>query len=189
GLIHRLVGSSVQRMNESMKRRANPSITPQSAVSLRTKKMLNRPTLFTILILLAALAASAPPALAAGDDVPAWLRQAAGASVPAYERDVPAVVINNEESITVSADGSVTTVTTYAVRVLTRAGAAWAGAAEHYETDSGGKVLEMRAWLIRPDGGVKKYGKDETLDRIADSGNLYDESRLKEINATRDAEV
>jgi transglutaminase-like putative cysteine protease len=109
--------------------------------------------------------------------------------VPAYDKDVPAVVLNHEASITVNADGSVTTVTTYAVRVLTRTGTGWAGVAVPYETDSGGKVSEMRAWLVRPDGSVKKYGKDETLDRIADSSNLYDEVRLKEISAARDAEV
>lgn len=98
--------------------------------------------LFTLLLFSFVLAASAEPSRAAGDDVPAWLRQAAAASVPTYDKDVPAVVVNDEESSTVN-----------------------------------------------PDGSVKKYGNDETIDRIADSGNLYDEVRLKEINATHDAEV
>jgi hypothetical protein len=151
--------------------------------------MLHRQTLFTLLLLAAGTAAAAKTSRAAGDDVPAWLRQAAAAAAPAYDKDVPAVVVNDEATITVAADGSVTTVTTFAVRVLTREGVKRATALEQYDTDSGGKVVEMRAWLIRPDGSVKKYGKDETVDRIADSYNLYDEARLKEINATRDAEV
>ena len=152
-----------------------------------------RLTGFALLLLLAAAALFLAPAprvsAAAGEDVPAWLRQAAAASAPAYDKDVPAVVVNDESTITVGEDGRVTTVTTYAVRVLTRAGIKRTVAIEGYDTDSGGKVLEMRAWLIRADGSVKRYGKDETIDRITDSFNLYDESRMKLIDATRDAEV
>jgi len=133
-----------------------------------------------------------PPAsraAAAADDVPAWLKAAAVAPVPPQAKDVSGVVVNDESDVTVGEDGRVTTVTTFAFRVLTRAGFERAAAAAHYDTDNGGKVLEMRAWLIRPDGSVKKYGKGETIDRIADTDNLYDESRMKVIDATRDAEV
>ncbi len=137
------------------------------------------------------LSAAALPAFAAGggDDLPAWLKQSAAASAPAYDKDVPAVVVNDESVMTIGPDGRVTTVTTYAIRVLTRAGLRLASASVGYDTDSGGKVQEMRAWLIRPDGSVKKYGKDQTIDRMAMSYNLYDESRIKEIDATQDAEV
>ncbi|HST51143.1 MAG TPA: DUF3857 and transglutaminase domain-containing protein [Pyrinomonadaceae bacterium] len=150
-----------------------------------------RLTGFTILILAALLAVSAPVAraAAASDDAPAWLRQAAAAKAPDYEKDVPAVVVNDESTITVGEDGRTTTVTTNAIRILTRAGIKRAIAEEPYETDSGGKVVEMRAWLIRPDGSVKKFGKDETIDRITDSDDLYDEARVKMIDATHDAEV
>ncbi|MCA1620047.1 MAG: DUF3857 and transglutaminase domain-containing protein [Acidobacteria bacterium] len=102
---------------------------------------------------------------------------------------MPGVVVNDEQVITVGEDSRVTTVTTYAVRFLTRAGFGYARAAAAYDTASGGKVTEIRAWLIRPDGSVKKYGKDHVVDRIADADNLYDESRVKYIDATRDAEV
>jgi hypothetical protein len=156
--------------------------------------MLYRLKGFTIPLMLAAAllplvsATKVRAAVVAGDDVPAWLKQAA-ATAPAYEKDVRGVVVNDESTLTVGEDGRVTTVTTFAVRLLTRAGFERATAAAPYDTDNGGKVLEIRAWLIRPDGSVKKYGKNETIDRIADSGNLYDESRLKLIDATRDAEV
>jgi hypothetical protein len=131
-----------------------------------------------------------PASAAAGnDDVPAWLKQAAAASAPSYEKDVAGVVVNDESTMTVGEDGRITTVTTYAVRLLTRAGFERATAAAQYDTDNGGKVLDMHAWLVRPDGSVKKYGKNEIIDRITDSDNLYDESRVKLIDATRDAEV
>jgi hypothetical protein len=147
--------------------------------------MLRRLTLFALLLFVATLPAYA----ASSDEVPAWLKQAASASATSYEKDVPGVVVNDESAVTVGEDGHVTIVTTFAVRLLTRAGFARASAAAGYDTDNGGKVIDIRAWLIRADGSVKKYGKGETIDRIADSGNLYDESRLKVIDATRDAEV
>ncbi len=151
--------------------------------------MLRRLNLCALLLLAAFLPAPRAAAAAAADDVPAWLKAAAAAPAPPYASDVPGVVVNDESTVTVGADGRITTVTTFAVRLLTRAGFERAAAAAHYDTDNGGKVSEMRAWLIRPDGSVKKYGKNETIDRIADTDNLYDESRMKLIDATRDAEV
>src|SRR5436190_18980591 len=90
---------------------------------------------------------SAHPYLA--DDVPAWLKQAAAASAPTYEKDVPAVVLYDESIVTVSADGHIHSDKSYAVRVLTRQGAALAQAAEEYNTGSQGKIVDMKAWLIR----------------------------------------
>src|SRR5256714_1941979 len=68
------------------------------------------------------LAPRARAAAAASDVVPAWLRQAAAAGAPVYDKKVPAVVLYNECSVTVSAAGRVTTPTHYAVRVLQHAG-------------------------------------------------------------------
>lgn len=130
---------------------------------------------------------SAAPALAAGDEAPAWLQQAASASVPAYPKDVKAVVLLDEKQVAVSPDGRVTTTTTYAVRVLAREGRRHAVARESYLTDSG-KVRELRAWLIRPGGQLKKYGKDETADVAAEPNDIYNEQRYKLITASDDAE-
>ncbi|HEX8890391.1 MAG TPA: DUF3857 domain-containing protein [Pyrinomonadaceae bacterium] len=124
----------------------------------------------------------------AGDDVPAWLQQDAGLKAPAYEKDVPAVVLRNEQIVTVASDGHITTVTTYAVRILNREGRAYARAEQFYLTDAG-KVREMHAWLIRAGGSVKKYGKDETIDRISDPNDVYDEYRIKRIDASDDADA
>jgi hypothetical protein len=145
------------------------------------------PALLAAVMLACASAAAAPAP--ASDDAPAWLKAAAAAPAGSYEKDVPGVVVNDESTVTVSEDGRATTTTTFAVRFLTRAGFDRARAAAVYSTDNGGKVVELRAWLIRADGSVRKYGKDDTIDRITDSDNLYDETRLKVIDATRDAEV
>jgi hypothetical protein len=145
-------------------------------------KMLHR--LMLIALILVATAATA----LAGDDVPVWLQQAAAQRVPTYERDVPAVVLRDEQNVTVGDDGRITTVTTFAVRILVHEGRGYAEADEVYLTDAG-KVREMRAWLIRPNGEVKKYGKDEIIDRIYDPNDIYNEYRVKSIDATRDADV
>ena len=155
--------------------------------------MLRRINLFALSLCAAALLAAAAPAAraatpAAGDDVPAWLKQAAAAPVPPQDKDVKGVIVNDEATLTIGENGRAATVTTFAVRLLTRASFGRAVAAAGYDTDSG-KVVELRAWLIRPGGSVRKYGKDDTIDRIADASNLYDESRVKLINAERDAEV
>jgi hypothetical protein len=153
--------------------------------------MLRRPNLFALSVFALSLAcvSAARAATPAGDDLPAWLKAAAAAPVGPQEKEVSGVVVNDEATLTVSDDGRATTVTTFAVRFLTRAAFSRAVAAAGYDTDSGGKVTELRAWMIRPDGSFKKYGKDETIDRITDSNNLYDESRVKVISAERDAEV
>ena len=93
----------------------------------------------------------------------------------------------DESRVTVNEDGRVMMTNYHAVKILTREGRALARAIEGYETDSG-KVREMRAWLIRPSGEVKKYGKDETLD-VADVDNdVYNEARSKIISAKDAAE-
>jgi len=123
----------------------------------------------------------------AGDELPIWMRDAAARKPETYDKKVPAVVLVDESTVTVGEDGRTTTVATYAVRILNREGRHEAIARESYATDTG-KVKEFKAWLIRPSGAVKKYGKDETLDSIADADDVYDETRLKTISAGNDAE-
>jgi hypothetical protein len=149
------------------------------------KDMLYRMIGLCFAILLAGMAA---PAFAAGDDVPAWLRQAASASTPPYGKNVPAVVLLNEQLVTVGDDGRVTTVTSYAVRILSREGREAATAREVYNTGTG-KVREMHAWLLRPSGEVKKYGKDEVMDIAGAPDDVYNEVRFKAIIAERDADA
>ncbi len=134
------------------------------------------------------LFAIAAPVSALGDDAPAWLQQAAAATVPSYEKDVPAVVLRKEQQVTISGDGKVTTVKTFAVRILLREGRGYAQAWAHYNTD-GVKVTEIKAWLIRPATQVKRYGKDETIDAIENQDDIYNESRMKFIDASRDADA
>jgi hypothetical protein len=137
---------------------------------------------FFTLILLSSLTAFA------GDEAPAWLQQAAAQKVPAYDKTVPAVVLLDESNVTVGEDGRITTTSTYAVRILKREGRGEAVAREFYVTDTG-KVREMKAWLIRPSGDVKRYGKEQTLDVASANNDVYDESRFKIIDASNEADA
>lgn len=123
----------------------------------------------------------------AGDDAPLWLKQAAASTVPAYNKDVPGVVLHGESRVTVDEDGRVVRSTYYAVKILTREGRGLARAEESYTTDNS-KVREMRAWLIRPSGEVKKLSKDELLDVAQVDNDVYNEARMMVINARKDAE-
>ena len=108
--------------------------------------------------------------VASSDEAPSWLQQAAAIKVPVYDKDVPAVVLQNDQVVNVSE------------------GRDFAGAVEPYLTNSG-KVRELHAWLIRPNGVGKKYDKDNIVDRISDPNDIYDEYRVKLIDGSRDADA
>ncbi len=141
-----------------------------------------------LIICFIALLASAPAAAAAADEAPAWLQQAASVKVPTYDKGVPAVVLRKEQNIVVGEDGRIVTTTLHAVRILTREGRVFAEASEIYLTKTG-KIRELTAWLIRPNGYVKKYDKKETVDHISDPNDIYDEYRVRMIDASDDADA
>lgn len=124
----------------------------------------------------------------AADEAPPWLQQAAKVSVPEYEKDQPAVVLQSEQHVTVSEDGRIITSTLFAVRILIREGRGYAEAKEFYESDAG-KVRELHAWLIKPSGQVRKYGKDDIIDAVEDPNDVYNESRFKMIDASKEADA
>jgi len=127
-------------------------------------------------------------AVAFADDPPPWLKQAASASVQPYSKEVHAVVLHDESRKTVSDDGKITTTTLWAVKILSREGRGMARASEGYNTGSG-KIREMRAWLIRPTGEVKSYGKKEIVDVSLADNDVYNDSREKVISAADDADA
>jgi hypothetical protein len=135
------------------------------------------------LLIFAALAASA----FAGDEAPTWLREYSTAKTPSYESRVPAVVLLDEEAVTVEEGGRVVTTNRRAIKILNKEGRREAIERKIYAT-SAGKVRDMHAWLIRPSGEVKKYGKNEVMDVALSQEYLYDESRARVVNASSDAD-
>ena len=141
-----------------------------------------KPQLFAILVLL--LLAS--PALA--DETPPWVQQAAAIKVPTYDKDVPAVVLIDESLTSINSDGRETEVYNHAVRILRREGRGYAIGRVGYVPETG-KVKEFRAWLIRANGEIKRFGKDDSVDIQANLNDVYNEYRFKSISAKDDADV
>ena len=123
-----------------------------------------------------------------GDAPPNWMRQAASGSVPAYEKEVSAVVLHNEYQVALGGDGLLVTTENYAVKILSREGREHAVATALYLVSSG-KVRDIEAWLIRPDGTTKNYDKKTVLDIISDPDDVYNEYRRKVIDASGDVDA
>ena len=126
-------------------------------------------------------------ASAFADEPPAWLRQAATTTLPTYGKDVHAVVLHHESRKTIEEDGKIKTTTWWAVKILSREGRRNAIAIESYNTGSG-KVKEMRAWLIRPNGQTISYDKNKATDMALAENDVYNDARLKKISAVDDVE-
>jgi len=135
-------------------------------------------------LLIFAMSASASPA----DEMPSWLQQAVAIKVPSYDKDVPAVVLADESQMTIGSDGKQNESYNYAVRILDREGRGYAAGQVSYIPNIS-KVKEFRAWLIRPDGTVKRYGKDDTMDVAGDLNDVYNEYRVKRILGSDDADT
>jgi Domain of Unknown Function with PDB structure (DUF3857) len=141
---------------------------------------------FTAFLLPLLVAIAVVPALA--DDPPSWMRQASSMAVPGYDKDVPAVVLHDEQMVSLNSDGKLTTTENFAVKLLSREGRRQAIARAFYLV-SAGKVKEIQAWVIRPGGTFKEYDKKTVLDVISDQDDVYNEGRLKVIDATDDVDT
>jgi hypothetical protein len=130
----------------------------------------------------------APAQAMAGDEVPTWVQQAAALKLPVYDRDVSAVVLVDDSTTTVDAQGYVTEVYKFAVRILKREGRSYAEGDVGYIPESA-KIKDFRGWLVRPSGDTKRYGKDETIDLAGADNDVYNEFRIKEIKAGSDADA
>lgn len=122
------------------------------------------------------------------EDAPGWLRQAANLRVPSYEKDTSAVAVVDEQLVNLNNDRKLVITENFAVRVLNREGRRWAVARAYYLSGSG-KVRDIKAWIVRPDGTTKFYDKKQIVDIIADPNDVYNEGRLKVINAIGDVDT
>jgi transglutaminase-like putative cysteine protease len=130
---------------------------------------------------LATFLALIAPSTAWSADAPAWLSDAAKIERSPIERNAPAVVLRDEQRVTVSADGRVVTHRTYAVRVQTRAGAEAASVREVYVKGSG-EVRSIRAWILA-DGRTTQLSTSDVVDVALVNNDLFNEVRAKVVSA------
>ncbi|MDQ3042187.1 MAG: DUF3857 and transglutaminase domain-containing protein, partial [Acidobacteriota bacterium] len=119
---------------------------------------------------------------------PNWLRQASAIQPPAYAKDVSGVVLHTSKDVTLDSQGNLVTIENHAVKILSREGRQRAVAVAFYLMSSS-KVRDINGWVIRPDGTVKEYDKKFVLDRIADMDDIYNEYRIKVIDASSDVDT
>lgn len=128
-------------------------------------------------------------ASADGQRIPAWLQQAASIPSPSFDmREVPAVVLRNEQIVTVAPDGTTTRTVRYAVRILQQAGKREAIARVVYRTDSD-KVKTLDAWVVKRVGESKSYGKKDVIDAALVNNDLFNEARSRYVSGSDDVEI
>jgi hypothetical protein len=130
--------------------------------------------------------AFAPWPAHAADDIPAWLRELSGVTLPAYPAKVNNVVLLNEEHSVMGANGRLTATTRTAVKILNQQGGD-VRFFDAYDTATG-KVRDFRAWMLPPAGKIKKYGKEEIVDAACAGNDVYNECRRRMVSGKRDAE-
>lgn len=136
-------------------------------------------SLFIFFLSMPALAADAPPP---------WMRQAASITTATYDKDVDGVVLYDEEIVTYGSNGMLTKTENLAIKIINREGRGYARAVADYLVSSG-RVREIKAWIIRPDGTWKDYDKKAVIDRIADPDDVYNEGREMIISARDDVDA
>ena len=129
-------------------------------------------------LLLGVLAAGLLPA---ADEAPAWARTAAGRTAGSHPAKTPAVVLLQEETVTVDNEGRRVMTERAAIRRLS-SGRVDLRASRAYNVKTG-RIREIRAWVLGPGGKETRYGKERVLEVSADNGNLYDEAKVKYLTA------
>jgi transglutaminase-like putative cysteine protease len=119
-------------------------------------------------------------------DAPDWLIQAAASTLPEYEENVSYVVLQDDLSVEIDNKGRIKKTRTYAVKILQKEGKAHALAKEIYKTDTD-KVRKFLAWLLPPDGDIRKYDKEDIIDAALVNNDIYNDVRVKLIPAANEA--
>jgi Domain of Unknown Function with PDB structure (DUF3857)/Transglutaminase-like superfamily len=109
--------------------------------------------------------------------VPDWVKQAAAKTVPSYPAKVTAVVLFQEEAVTVEADGRRVMRERGAIKVL-QPGDHDIEAYRTYNTKNG-RIRDFQGWLLPPDGKPIPYAKNRILDVALSRDYVYDEARAK----------
>jgi hypothetical protein len=122
---------------------------------------------------------SGPRAYAYSDSVPDWVREAAHQSLPSLPTNTKAVILLDERTYTVSADGRAVEHVRHVVKILRPQGRDDAYPFVTFDKDR--KLLSMHVWSIDPAG--KEYAmKDNQILEIGhpgEGGELYDDDKAK----------
>jgi len=123
-----------------------------------------------------------PAASASGaSSAPDWLRAAAAETLPDYPKDTVAVVVLDEEQITVKDNGQMETLRRRAFRVLRpEAREDFSGIAVRFDGET--RLSYLKAWTITSDGHDLAVPDSEAMERSMDDQELYSDIRVRAMN-------
>ena len=131
------------------------------------------------LLLALALCLGVESASASKDSVPDWVRAAAQLAVPHYPADTNAVVLLDDTTFTVSADGHAVEHHRRAVKILRPQGRNEGRVAVNFDGDR--KLLALHVWSIGPDGHEYAVKENEIVEGGYGGGDLYESDRYKSV--------
>jgi hypothetical protein len=116
------------------------------------------------------------------DSVPDWVRTAAQQKLPAYSPETNAVVLLEDTTYTVAADGSATEYYRQVVKILRPQGREEGIVAVPFDKDS--KILSMHVWSIGPDGHEYAVKDNELVEYgYPGQGNFFIDLKVRAANA------
>ena len=117
-------------------------------------------------------------AFAGKDSVPDWVRAAMTQPQATYSSDTTAVVLLDETTLTVGADGKTVEHRRHVVKILRPAGREDAMVYVPYDKDS--KIQSLHVWSVGADGHEYAMKDSEIEDAgYPGSGNFYEDDRMK----------
>src|SRR5271170_8085747 len=126
-------------------------------------RSLPKPISLPAVALIAAGACIVPPARAAADVAPDWLRAAAQEKLPAYDKDTDAVILLDETQTTVRDNGEIDTLHRQAIRLLRpEARGEYGGIDVNFDKDT--KISYLKAWTIESNGHEIAVGDRDAME-------------------------
>ena len=115
---------------------------------------------------------------ASATSVPEWLRTAAQQPVKKYADDVNAVILLDDQSVSVNDKGEIIRRERLAVRVLRPEGRDLATYPVYYDSDS--KVNYLRGWSVTSKG--QEYEAKDLFERSVTSYEVYSDEKMKAVH-------
>ncbi len=137
---------------------------------------------FRIVSVTCCILLSAPVVLAAKHDtVPDWVRTAATQTLPAYPPETNAVILLEDTTYTVAADGRATEHDRRVIKILRPQGRDEATVHVNYDADT--KIQSLHVWSIAPDGHEYALKDTEFVDASFGQGEFYDDEKYRMAKA------
>ena len=134
-----------------------------------------------MLALVAAATIFAAPRPARADSAPDWMREAAREKLPDYPKDTVAVILLDDQEVTVKDNGDVERHERCVYKLLRpEARRDYSYASVYFNNDT--KISYFRAWTITPDGQELEVKDKDAVERSLTGYVVFSDSRIKTLN-------